>query len=36
VGRFWSILFLLVPILGVGVFVWPMADLWPMQGHWLP
>jgi cytochrome c oxidase subunit 2 len=36
VGRFWSILFLLVPILGVGIFVWPMADLWPMQGHWLP
>jgi cytochrome c oxidase subunit II len=36
VGRFWSILFLLVPILGVGTFVWAMADLWPMQGHWLP
>jgi cytochrome c oxidase subunit 2 len=36
VGRFWSILFLLVPILGVGCFVWAMADLWPMQGHWLP
>jgi cytochrome c oxidase subunit II len=36
VGRFWSILFLLVPVLGVGVFVWAMADLWPMQGHWLP
>ena len=35
-GRFWSILFLLVPILGVGCFVWAMADLWPMQGHWLP
>jgi cytochrome c oxidase subunit 2 len=29
-------LFLLVPVLGVGCFVWPMADLWPMQGHWLP
>jgi cytochrome c oxidase subunit 2 len=36
VGRFWSLLFLLVPIAGVGVFVWAMADLWPMQGHWLP
>jgi len=36
VGRFWSILFLLVPILGVGSFLWAMADLWPMQGHWLP
>jgi cytochrome c oxidase subunit 2 len=35
-GRFWSILFLVVPIVGVGLFVWPMADLWPMQGHWLP
>jgi cytochrome c oxidase subunit 2 len=36
VGRFWSILFLAVPVLGVGTFVWAMADLWPMQGHWLP
>lgn len=35
-GRFWSILFLLVPVLGVGCFAWAMADLWPMQGHWLP
>lgn len=35
-GRFWSLLFLLVPILGVACFVWPMAGLWPMQGHWLP
>ena len=35
-GRFWSILFLAVPVLGVGTFVWAMADLWPMQGHWLP
>ena len=35
-GRFWSLLFLLVPILGVGCFVWAMADLWPMHGHWLP
>ena len=26
-GRFWSILFLLVPILGVGFFVWAMAGL---------
>jgi cytochrome c oxidase subunit II len=36
VGRFWSLLFLMVPIVGVGIFVWAMADLWPMQGHWLP
>lgn len=35
-GRFWSILFLMVPILGVGSFVWAMAGWWPMQGHWLP
>jgi cytochrome c oxidase subunit 2 len=36
VGRFWSILFLLVPVLGVLAFVLPMADIWPFQGHWLP
>jgi cytochrome c oxidase subunit 2 len=36
VGRFWSILFLLVPVLGVGSFVWAMAGWWPMAGHWLP
>jgi cytochrome c oxidase subunit 2 len=36
VGRFWSFLFLLVPILGVACFVWPLMDWWPMQGHWLP
>jgi cytochrome c oxidase subunit 2 len=36
VGRYWSILFLLVPIIGVAVFVWAMAGWWPMQGHWLP
>lgn len=35
-GRFWSLLFLSVPILGVLTFVWAMADLWPMKGHWLP
>ena len=26
----------MVPVLGVGLFVWAMADLWPLQGHWLP
>jgi cytochrome c oxidase subunit II len=36
VGRFWSLLFLMVPVFGVGTFVWAMADWWPMQGHWLP
>lgn len=35
-GRFWSLLFLMVPIMGVGVFAWAMADLPPMKGHWLP
>ena len=35
-GRFWSLLFLLTPIVGVGVFVWAMLGLWPMAGHWLP
>lgn len=35
-GRFWSLLFLLVPVLGVAVFVWALFDLWPIQGHWLP
>ncbi len=35
-GRFWSLLFLMVPIFGVGTFVWAMAGWWPMAGHWLP
>lgn len=43
-GRFWSLLFLLVPILGVMAFVCAIFDLWPMSGgpfsfpdnHWLP
>jgi cytochrome c oxidase subunit II len=34
--RLWSLFFLLVPILGVAVFVWAMADAWPFRGHWLP
>jgi len=36
VGRFWSILFLMVPILGTAIFVWPLMDWWPLQGYWLP
>jgi len=36
VGRFWSLLFLLVPILGVACFVFAMAGIWPFQGYWLP
>lgn len=36
-GRFWSILFLLVPVLGVGTFVCAMmTDSWPFYDHWLP
>ena len=41
-GRFWSLLFLMVPILGVLCFVCAMADLWPMSrgafgpDQWLP
>ena len=35
-GRFWSLLFLTVPIFGVGIFVWAMAGWWPLAGHWLP
>lgn len=30
-GRLWTILFLLVPILGIGMFVWA-----PGNQHWLP
>ena len=36
-GRFWSILFLLVPILGVVVCACAMmSDSWPLYNHWLP
>lgn len=35
-GRFWSIFFWMVPLLGVLTFVWSLADWWPLQGHWLP
>ena len=43
-GRFWSLLFLSVPIIGVLTFVCAMGNLWPMSGgplsfpadHWLP
>jgi cytochrome c oxidase subunit 2 len=36
VGRFWSLLFLAVPVFGVGCFAWAMLDLPGMKGHWLP
>ncbi len=42
-GRFWSFLFLLVPILGVMMFVCAAGDVWPFSdggwfggNHWLP
>lgn len=34
--RFWSILFLLVPVLGVALFAVAMTNSWPIPGHWLP
>lgn len=40
-GKFWSLLFLLVPILGVAVFVLAATNtqlwlVWPFQDHWFP
>ena len=35
-GRFWSILFLLVPVLGVAIFALAATDTWPFEGHWFP
>ena len=35
-GRFWSFLFLLVPILGAAVFLLSLADVGPFYQHWLP
>ncbi|MEX0820055.1 MAG: cytochrome c oxidase subunit II [Pirellulaceae bacterium] len=43
-GRFWSLLFLSVPVIGVLAFVCAIGNLWPMSGgafafpadHWLP
>ena len=35
-GRFWSLLFLLVPILGVAVFALAATDTWPFQNTWFP
>ncbi len=32
----WSVLFLLVPVLGVGIFALSMAEVGPLHGHWLP
>ena len=36
-GRFWSLLFLSVPILGVAVFVCAvLSGTPPLLGHWFP
>lgn len=35
-GRFWSLLFLLVPVLGVAMFVMAIMNVYPIAGHWLP
>jgi cytochrome c oxidase subunit 2 len=45
VGRFWSLLFLLVPVLGAGIMGAAALDIWPFgesalapfkSNHWLP
>jgi len=37
VGRFWSLLFLAVPVVGCLTIFAGMADeTWPILGHWLP
>lgn len=35
-GRFWSLLFLMVPVVGGGIFLWAAMGWWPMEGIWLP
>ena len=36
-NRFWSLLFLLVPILGVLLFVFAaLPNSWPLYNHWFP
>ncbi len=35
-GRFWSLLFLLVPILGVAVFAMAVLGIPPLDNHWFP
>ena len=34
--RFWSILFLLVPILAIGTYIIAALNLWPFNGAWMP
>ncbi|MGY8767610.1 MAG: cytochrome c oxidase subunit II [Pirellulales bacterium] len=35
-GKFWSFFFALVPILGIGIFVFAINDWAPVRGHWFP
>ncbi len=35
-GRFWSLLFLSVPVLGVAVFVLAVIPGGVFENHWLP
>ena len=35
-NRFWSILFFLVPILGIGTFIMAAMNIWPLENCWLP
>ncbi|MCR9115609.1 MAG: cytochrome c oxidase subunit II [bacterium] len=35
-GVLWSLLFLMVPILGVGVFLFAIMGVGPLYDHWLP
>jgi cytochrome c oxidase subunit 2 len=35
-GRFWSLLFLAVPVLGVAVFALAAGGIWPFDHHWFP
>jgi len=36
VGKFWSLFFLGIPLLGTAVFVLAALDVYPFQGHWFP
>ncbi len=37
VGKFWALLFLLVPLLGTGLFLVALdADNRPLLNHWFP
>ena len=35
-GRFWSLVFLSIPILGTLIIVWAAMGWYPLEGHWFP